>query len=301
MRLYDDIDTGEIARTRKVGRHLFMALEHEAEHAETLLYMLLQRAGTGTIPPPGFAIPHWNSLKAYWDLLPPPQSETVTLGPATVTLGHDDSEIGDESDTNFENHEFGWDNEHPQRNVEVGQFKISWRPVTNGELYGFYVGQGKDKIKLPATWVMEGDDIKVSCSETFFKSLVIGEMQVRTLYGPVSMDIAQHWPVIAPYKTLSIYATVKGGRLPTEAELRLFYDKFECDYASGANVGFRNWHPIPSVVSLFNLLIPFMRPFRATTGGEKDQGKGINGGVWEWTSTLMDFVEGYSVSSIYPG
>jgi hypothetical protein len=59
------------------------------------------------------------------------------------------------------------------------------------------------------------------------------------------MKVAQHWPVLTSYNDLSTYAIVKGGRLPTEAELRLFYDKFNCGYAGGANIGFRNWHPIP--------------------------------------------------------
>lgn len=69
--------------------------------------------------------------------------------------------------------------------------------------------------------------------------------QVRTLYGPVSLEIAAHWPIVTSHDNLSAYATVKGGRLPTEAELRVFYDKFESGYAGGANVGFRNWHPVP--------------------------------------------------------
>ena len=61
------------------------------------------------------------------------------------------------------------------------------------------------------------------------------------------MDIAQHWPLIASYDALSTYAQVKGGRLPTEPELRMFYDKFEAGYAGGSNIGFRNWHPVPCV------------------------------------------------------
>ena len=69
--------------------------------------------------------------------------------------------------------------------------------------------------------------------------------QVRTLYGPVPLEIASHWPIVTSYDNLSIYATMKGGRLPTEPELRLFYDKFESGYAGDANVGFRNWHPVP--------------------------------------------------------
>jgi len=109
-------------------------------------------------------------------------------------------------------------------------------------------------------------------------------MKVRTLYGPVSMDVARHWPVIAPYNSLSTYARVKGGRLPTESELSLFYDKFNAGYEGGTNVGFRNWHPVP-----------------ATTGGKRDDGKGGNGGVWEWTSTTFAEEDGFSPSKLYPG
>ena len=61
------------------------------------------------------------------------------------------------------------------------------------------------------------------------------------------MDIAQKWPVMTSYDTLSTYAIVKGGRLPTEAELRLFLDMFDSGYEGGSNVGFRNWHPVPFV------------------------------------------------------
>jgi len=100
---------------------------------------------------------------------------------------------------------------------------------------------------------------------------------------------------------MSIYATIKGGRLPTEAELRLFYDNFENGYDGGANVGFRNWHPVPSVSYFYPPHFRSCDLFRATTGGERDQGKGTNGGVWEWTSTLLDSVEGYANSLIYPG
>ena len=52
--------------------------------------------------------------------------------------------------------------------------------------------------------------------------------KVRTLYGPVPIKIAQHWPIKTSYDNLSVYADVKGGRIPTEPELRLFLDKFEC-------------------------------------------------------------------------
>ncbi|KAI0755095.1 hypothetical protein C8Q80DRAFT_1094925 [Daedaleopsis nitida] len=264
--LYRDIDAGKITLTRKIARVLFMTYEHEALHAETLLYMLLQRAGTGTLPPNGFVPPPWEVLAESWDNELEPQTKTVTLGPAEVTLGHDDSEDEDQS-TDVLNHSFGWDNEHPKRTVHVDQFKIEWRPVTNGQFFSFYTNEGQNKVQFPKSWIE-----------------IDGQIFVRTMYGPVPLKIAQHWPIVTSYDNLSTYASVKGGRIPTEPELRLFLDKFECGYEGGANIGFRNWHPTP-----------------ATTGGTKDGGKGHNGGVWEWTSTSLAAHEGFEQSKLYPG
>ncbi|PCH40324.1 DUF323 domain-containing protein [Wolfiporia cocos MD-104 SS10] len=265
-KLYRDIDAGAVILTRRVARMLFMTLEHEAFHAETLLYMLLQRAGTGTIPPAGFSPPQWPVLAKAWDNAAQPKVETVTLGPDTVTLGHDDNEADDDS-LDVAAHDFGWDNEHPRRRVYVPQFKIAMRPVTNGQFYDFFAGEGKGVVKYPASWVE-----------------IDGQTHVRTFYGPVPLKIARDWPVVTSYDNLSTYASVKGGRIPTEPELRLFFDMFQCGYEGGANIGFRNWHPVP-----------------ATMGGERGGGKGHNGGVWEWTSTVLEQHAGFSASKLYPG
>jgi len=235
-----------------------------------LLYMLLQRAGTGTIPPPDFIPPNWTSLAQIWEAAPKLTISTVTLGPATVSLGHDDLEVDDNDPVKsfqVDGHEFGWDNESPMRDAHVAKFRIDWRPVTNGQFYDFYKNGGQQKVSFPASWVEHN-----------------GEDCVRTMYGPVPMKIARNWPVMTSFDDFSTYAVVKGGRLPTESELRLFYDQFESGYEGGANWGFRNWHPIPS-----------------TTGGKKDGGRGHNGGVWEWTSTIFDSYEGFVPSTLYPG
>ncbi|KAF9242656.1 hypothetical protein BU15DRAFT_86836 [Melanogaster broomeanus] len=271
LKLYTDISTGKIQLTRRVARVLFMSLEHEGLHAETLLYMLLQRAGTGTIPPPDFTPPPWESLLGSWNAAPKPATPTIVIEATTVTLGIDDIEAEDtdlSKSLDVAGHVFGWDNESPSRQVSVDTFRISWRPITNGEFFEFYNGSGNGKTKFPASWIKNED----------------GEVQVRTLYGPVSMKVAWDWPVLTCYKNLSVYANVKGGRIPTEPELRTFLDKFESGYEGGANTGFRNWHPIP-----------------ATMGGEKYGGKGHNGGVWEWTSTVSDNFEGFVPSQLYPG
>ena len=139
-----------------------MTLEHEAMHVETLLYMLLQRAGSGTLPPSDFTTPPWASLAEDWNATPAPQPKTVTLGPATVSLGHDDNEADDDNPRSIvEGHEFGWDNEHPKRQVDIGRFKIEWRPVTNIEFYKFYTGAGHGKVSFPASWVDDSGIIKV--------------------------------------------------------------------------------------------------------------------------------------------
>jgi hypothetical protein len=80
---------------------------------------------------------------------------------------------------------------------------------------------------------------------SFSKHLADQQPKVRTLFGPVPMHIARHWPVLTSYDDLSAYAKNKGGRIPNEFELRLFLDKYNIGYEEGANVGFRNWHPLP--------------------------------------------------------
>ena len=52
----------------------------------------------------------------------------------------------------------------------------------------------------------------------------------------------------------------------------------------GANVGFRNWHPM------------------AVTGaGGRLAGRSGMGGVWEWTSSTLAPHEGFEPMSMYPG
>ncbi|KAL5523448.1 hypothetical protein ACEPAG_7621 [Sanghuangporus baumii] len=268
LQLYDDIESGKWKLNRSLARVLQMTLEHEEWHIETLLYMLIQRVGSGTLPPPGFTTPPWTLLAEEWSRTPAPSSPTVTLGPAALVLGHDDSEA-DDSVPGLEDdvlgHEFGWDNESPGREIPVAKFRIDWRPVTNGQFLVFWEHEER-KGDLPASWVEKN-----------------GEIMVLTVYGPVPMSVAEHWPMLSSYDQLQSYAQWKGGRIPTEVELRLFFDMYEVGFEGGANVGFRNWHPIPA------------------TAGCSDDGRGSNGGVWEWTSTVFDTHPGLVPTKHFPG
>lgn len=148
--------------------------------------MLIQRAGTGTLPPPGFMAPPWSSLAIQWAQQTPALAmHTTTLGPATVILGHDDSEAHDnsaESMKDVDGHEFGWDNESPQRSVEVSKFKIDWRPVSNAEFYIFWLGDGKELVNMPRSWTVEHDEIKVCFYAKFIsRVLLISPRSVRSM------------------------------------------------------------------------------------------------------------------------
>jgi hypothetical protein len=231
--VYDDIEFNNGGVSRHVARTLFMAYEHEAMHAETLLYMLLQSPLTRAPAP----MPQWDVLRAEWANLAASalangaNLATINVPATTVTLGHDDAEADDTADVDADasaTHEFGWDNEHPRHSVAVAPFRAEALPVTNGEYLSFLVSERN--TTTPASWTE-----------------VDGEFCVRTLFGPVSFKYAADWPVMASRDELTAFASAKGGRLPTEPELRALWAHPDGPRpaSSAANVGFRRWHPVP--------------------------------------------------------
>jgi formylglycine-generating enzyme required for sulfatase activity len=134
------------------------------------------------------------------------------------------------------------------------------------------------------------------------------------------MDVAAEWPVLTAYDDLAAYAKSKGGRLPTEPELRLFLNTYDVGYEGGGNIGFRNWHRACCSLSLTLALTDTKlthQLFRelnstsswsrltcfcsATTGMESEGGRGSNGGVWEWTTTLFDNHHGLVPTNLFTG
>ena len=221
--------------SRKTGRVLFMTFEHEAMHAETLLYMLAQSPLTR--PPTAVAAPQWEALARRWKMeAQESPNKVLDISAGSVAMGHDDLEAEDEKYTNssgWEDHELGWDIEHPKSAVEVKGFKVDSLPITNEEYMAFLVSSDTDLNNadaVPATW-----------------QKVDGEWKIRTLYGPVSFEVAGKWPLMASKNEIDRFAKHKGGRLPTEAELRMLWQSEDGPRPAGqmANVGFKNWHPVP--------------------------------------------------------
>lgn len=163
----------------------------------------------------------------------------------------------------------------------------------------------------------------------------IGDKFVRTFYGAVLMKHALDWPCSASYDELNGCAMYMGGRIPTMEEARSIHEyaahlkKKEADKAQGktipavnshlvnegveespgskpatngfgreadpyqgkelhvdlgdANVGFKHWHPMP-----------------VTQNGNKLAGLGEMGGLWEWTSSVLEKRDGFEPMKLYP-
>jgi formylglycine-generating enzyme required for sulfatase activity len=237
--------------------------------------MLIQRAGTpgGTLPPRGFAPPAWmNGSRSVATALIPcaskasrrsPPKDLLLLNEQVFTIGHDDFEAED-SDTSLlgsamtaEKYEFGWDNEHPRRQVSIDRpVLVEKLCITNAEYLSYFRASGKksQNPEVPASWVIAEDsgvEFKV-CSDKLYSivgSLSAIRIQVRTLYGPVSFAVAGDWPFAGSFDEIASFAEWKGGRVLNEAELRAFIDQYLG--AENTPVGFKEWSFVPYVHLLF--------------------------------------------------
>lgn len=299
--IYDDVAAGKRAMDRRLARALRMVTEHVELHQETLLYMLAQ--SDGTLPPAEFSVPDWASLSARWDREDELQGGSdarealLHFKADTVKIGHDDDDSQDfdfrvakptqdikELNAQLGNPEFGWDNEQPAVDVDIGAFSITAAPVNNEQYLAFL--QAKETFSegdVPKSWTPSKS--WPSSTRTSPDAYL-----VRTVVGLVPFHVARLWPVQGSGAQLRAYAAWKGGRLPTQAELRRFMDATtspNCTDRPGSNVGFRNWHPVP--------------PQLPRRDGDGLTLPGHNGGVWEWTSTPFMGHEGFRPSALYPG
>ncbi|KAH8923626.1 hypothetical protein BT69DRAFT_1262315 [Atractiella rhizophila] len=213
---------------RAFGRSLWLGYEHEAMHLETILYMIVQMAPEKINPPSSASIPDFRSLSNHWNALYRSQDlgTTETFQPSSLNFGIDDVDTRDNAVLS-PSHVYGWDNESPTRIVEVKKpFKISLLMITNGDYYDFW--KQEPGRKTPESWKVD---------ET-------GNVSVKTVYGLVPLAYANHWPVTGCGNMLTDYARSKGGRLPTEFELQMLYDKYPINPFT-SNVDFQTWHPVP--------------------------------------------------------
>jgi formylglycine-generating enzyme required for sulfatase activity len=193
---------------------------------------------------------------------------------------------------------FGWDNEFPEHEAEVGAFEIDPTPVTNGELLEFVQAGGFERQELwtepswawrerrgiehPPFWIQDGEG-----------------WRYRTLLDELLFSEVEDWPAYVSWATAQAYARWRGARLPTEAEFhRAAYSGPQeairphpwGDEAPGpqhGNFGFERWTPTP---------------VGAHPAGDSAWGVAeLVGNGWEWTSTVFGPHPGFEPMSNYPG
>lgn len=190
--------------------------------------MLLQ--SDKTLPPP-LVIPDFKVLanEAGRNAVP---NQWVKVPSSKLSVGLDDPE----NDLGPDRY-FGWDNEKPKREVEVPAFEAKARPLTN-EDYARYLDE-TCQDKLPASWTsqkssstsanggtemhVDGDGVYMNGRSQRLTNAYLNGKTVKTVYGPVRLEHALHWPVMASYDELSGCANWMDGRIPTADEVRSIY------------------------------------------------------------------------------
>jgi ergothioneine biosynthesis protein EgtB len=269
-----DLDGRTHAAMRR-GEAIYTAVEHEAMHQETLLYMWHR-------------LPHAQKRKpsnlAYQLADAPPFHETVRIPAGTATLGarRDDAV-------------FGWDNEFEEHRVDVPAFEIDVHSVTNADFTSFVDGGGYSNRSL---WSDEGWEWVVREGVTHPSFWVRNGKQWmwRGMFEDIPLPAA--WPVFVSQAEATAYARWKGRRLPSEAEYhraafgapdgheRLFpWGPEQPDSARG-NFDFESWEPVPAGA----------RPHGSSAWGVHD----LAGNGWEWTNTVFAPFAGFSPMASYP-
>ncbi|KAJ3061194.1 hypothetical protein HDU99_005639, partial [Rhizoclosmatium hyalinum] len=269
-----DHESGAVPTSGPLARILWMSYEHYAMHLETFLYMLVQ--SPNCLPPKGIQAPvhlfrkHTSPVKP----IAPATLRPISFpqGATSLSIGHNDAENDDNARTNIANHEFGWDNEHPLRNIQIppqilsNTIKVQSRKVTIGEYAAFLsTTPSPNPSLIPSSWTPTS-----------------GTYTVKTVFGPVPYTRVLNWPANVSYDQAAAYAkyistkTGKLHRLPTEPELTC--DRLHNQPTTTGNYGFRAWTP-----------------------RDVSDADGVVGDGWEWTQTCMDAHEGYVKSLVYPG
>ncbi|MBK9264468.1 MAG: SUMF1/EgtB/PvdO family nonheme iron enzyme [Polyangiaceae bacterium] len=226
------------------GRILHVAIEHELMHHETLMYMLAQ-CPEGTLVRPKWALPPEDGPGKK------PELREVPAGMAAVGA-------------EFNDVEFGWDNEFGKEEIFVPAFRIDSLPVRNRDWLEFIKSNQLDERWLPAGWLKQWR-----------------ELFVRTVFGLVPFELAEGWPVQVSREQAWAYCAWRGGRLPTEADLHraAYGDDHERmrpwsdvsrDREAG-DFGFSRWYPSPTG----------RHPASASVFGVEE----LVGNGWEWTCT----------------
>ena len=224
-------ESGQAYNDAWTGRTLWLGLEHEMMHMETLLYMLVQ--SDKTLPPAGVMLPDFEHMaaQAQQQAL---ENEWFDVPERSINVGLHDPDNAD-GPVRY----FGWDVERPPYQAHVKAFKAKGRAITNGE-YAKYISENGIE-QVPVSWMpvkqtngANGVNGHLTNGALALHNAIDGKA-VRTVYGPVPLRLALDWPVAASYDELLGCAKYMGGRIPTMEEARSIYVHAELQKDSVVN------------------------------------------------------------------
>jgi ergothioneine biosynthesis protein EgtB len=266
-----DLD-GRVHPAMRGGEAIYTALEHEAMHQETLLYMWHR-------------LPHAQKRKpsnlAYELGAAAPEYATVKIPAGRATLG-----------ASRDSGAFGWDNEFEAHRVEVPAFDIDVHSVTNADFRAFIEAGG---YSTRALWSDEGWEW-VSRERVNRPAFWSSPDHWRGMFEDIPLPLA--WPVYVSHAEACAYARWKGRRLPSEAEHhraafgtrdgieRAFPWGDDAPDPTRGNFDFQHWEPVPAGA----------RPAGASAWGVHD----LAGNGWEWTDTVFAPFAGFVPMPSYP-
>jgi ergothioneine biosynthesis protein EgtB len=261
------------------GNVLFLLLEHELMHQETLLYMLRELPHALKVKPPDYKRPPINT--------PISAQEMAQIPAGIAILGTEPGEFN-----------FAWDNEMPRLPVEVGAFAMDVHNVTNGQFLEFMEAGGyeREEFWTPDQWRWKCDQQKTHPHGWIQNgwSQTESDWRYRSFFEDIPLPLS--WPVLVTHAEAAAYAKFVGKQLPTEAEwhraafgeqpLAAYPWGNDAPNAQHGNFGFQHWTPVP-VGSYPAGVSPF---------GIHD----LTGNGWEWTATPFAPFPGFQPSAGYP-
>ncbi len=268
---------------------LYTALEHEAMHQETLLYMWHRLPYEQKRRPRAEDRGPFrgNAQVPQSSILDPRSSGTISVSAGTATLGAKRDEVA-----------FGWDNEFDAHQVHVPAFDVDTLPVTNAEFHEFLNAGGyrnrqfwsdegwswiqTDRVQHPAFWmpasrtsILEPRSSDLDAPRA--SRLAPSDWHWRGMFEAIPLPL--DWPVYVSHAEASAYARWKGRRLITEPEFHR-----AADGSATGHRDFAGFDPIPggshppSAAGVFDLV----------------------GNGWEWTSTVFAPFDGFVPMRSYP-
>ena len=254
---------------------VFVILEHEAMHQETLLYMwhrlsfAQKRAPLSYFPRVGGDVP---------------PLEWIDVPRGRATLGVDRDAVT-----------FGWDNELAASVADVPSFAIARDDVTNAAFLDFVDAGGYDEPRWwradDWTWVQQE-----RVRHPLFWEQHEGAWHWRGMFDLIPLPLA--WPVYVSQAEASAYARWRGARLPTEAEFQRA--------AFGAPDLHERAHPWgdaqpASLHGVFDFASWDPEPAGSHPAGQSAWGvNDLVGNGWEWTSTVLAPFDGFRAMASYP-